>query len=710
MSDEHADVANAEPGSPRPAPKPRRRRALRWLLIGLGSFTALIIACEIAGWPFLAKPVEQALTDTLRREVLLREAEDSTSTQGATVRFFGGLTVKVPLLQIAAPVWSQQPFFLQAQDAEMRLSYGALWRARKGHPLDIELLRANRLAVNAERLKDGRASWQFGDPAAAPAEPDERMAMPTVRELTVRDGRLNYVDAPLRANIQGQVRLSEGSVADNDVSGLVGKAEGTYGGYKVNAELSAAGAMPLLAPGEGAAPTPVQFEIRSNRSAIRFRGTVTDVLQLSGLSGALKVSGPSLGAVGEPLGVTLPTTGPFVIDGKITKQGDLWRFVADQATVGSSRLRAALTYDARRKVPLLAGEVRGPNLMLVDLAPSIGAQPAPRPDAKPSVPGARVLPSREFDLPSLRAMDANVLMSFDRVDLGDLFALPFSPLKTHLTLQGGRLRLSDLEAATAEGTVRGDISLDGTGKIALWKTDLRWSDVRLERWLDQKREGDAPPYLSGRLFGRAQLAGEGRSTAQILGSLDGSVRTSLRGGQISHLAVEAAGIDVAELLGVLIRGDEDLPVQCALVDLKATNGVLKPRAMVVETKDSNVWVDGSLSLRDETMDLRAVVSPNDFSPLTLRTPLRVKGSFSKPDISLEKAPLARKAGLAVLLGLINPAAALLPLLDPGSDDKHAQDCAGLIERLRKAPGAPIGRASDASTDGQRKENAQARAE
>ena len=669
------------------------------MLIGLGGLVALVIAFEIAGWPFLAKPVEQALSDTLKREVLLRAAEDSTSTAGATVRFFGGLKVKVPLLQIGAPVWSQRPFFLQAQGAQMRLSYGALWRARQGHPLDIEQLRADRLIVHAERLKDGRASWQFGDPAAAPAEPDEAMAMPTVQELTVNDGQLHYQDAPLRADIQGRVRLSEGALADRNLSGLVGSAEGTYGGFDVSAELSAAGAMPLLAPADGAPPTPVQFEIRSNRSAIRFRGNVTDLLQLSGLSGVLKVSGPSLGAVGEPLGVTLPTTGPFVIDGKITKQGDLWRFVADQATVGSSRLTAALTYDARRAVPLLSGEVRGPRLLLVDLAPSIGARPAPRPDAKPVVPGARVLPDREFDLPSLRAMDANVLMSFDRVELGDLFALPLSPLKTHLTLNGGKLRLSDVEAATAEGTLRGNISLDGTGKSALWKTDLRWSEVRLERWLDQKREGDAPPYVSGRLFGRAQLAGEGRSTAQILGSLQGSVRTTLRGGKISHLAVEAAGIDVAELLGVLVRGDEDLPVQCALVDLQASKGVLRPRAMVVETKDSNMWIDGSLSLREEAMDLRVVVSPNDFSPLTLRTPLRVQGSFSQPDISLEKAPLARKAGLAVLLGLINPAAALLPLLDPGSDDEHTQDCAALIERLRKAPGAPIGRAPAASPNG-----------
>jgi uncharacterized protein involved in outer membrane biogenesis len=118
--------------------------------------------------------------------------------------------------------------------------------------------------------------------------------------------------------------------------------------------------------------------------------------------------------------------------------------------------------------------------------------------------------------------------------------------------------------------------------------------------------------------------------------------------------------------------------------------VLRPRAMVVDTKDSTVWADGTLSLAEENMDLRAVVTPKDFSPLALRTPLRVQGTFSDPKISLEKAPLARKVGTAVLLGLLNPLAALIPLVDTGERQPSGEGCNALLERARKhaQPGAP----------------------
>ena len=41
--------------------------------------------------------------------------------------------------------------------------------------------------------------------------------------------------------------------------------------------------------------------------------------------------------------------------------------------------------------------------------------------------------------------------------------------------------------------------------------------------------------------------------------LSGQVRSSLRGGSLSHLVVEAAGVDVAEALGLLFQGDASLP-------------------------------------------------------------------------------------------------------------------------------------------------------
>jgi len=50
------------------------------------------------------------------------------------------------------------------------------------------------------------------------------------------------------------------------------------------------------------------------------------------------------------------------------------------------------------------------------------------------------------------------------------------------------------------------------------------------------------------------MQGQGRSTADILASLKGDVRTELHGGCVSHLAVEEAGIDIAESLGAAPAG------------------------------------------------------------------------------------------------------------------------------------------------------------
>jgi hypothetical protein len=111
--------------------------------------------------------------------------------------------------------------------------------------------------------------------------------------------------------------------------------------------------------------------------------------------------------------------------------------------------------------------------------------------------------------------------------------------------------------------------------------------------------------------------------------------------------------------------------------------------LVLDTRDSAVWVDGTLSLASEALDLRVVVMPRDFSLLTLRTPLRVHGSFAAPEVSFDKAPLARKLAASLLLGLVNPLAALIPLLDPGDDDaatRGAAGCHDIAERAAKRKG------------------------
>jgi len=99
--------------------------------------------------------------------------------------------------------------------------------------------------------------------------------------------------------------------------------------------------------------------------------------------------------------------------------------------MSATAISAAIQLRRARKVPLLSGELSGERLVLVDLAPAFGA---PR-RARATRPAAsKVLPEREFDVPSLHAMDADVKVNVRRAELGRLFAQPLEPLQGDLSL------------------------------------------------------------------------------------------------------------------------------------------------------------------------------------------------------------------------------------------------------------------------------------
>jgi AsmA family protein len=495
------------------------------------------------------------------------------------------------------------------------------------------------------------------------------------------------------------------------------KGDGRYQGRRLKIDFASAGVLPWVADEEPAIAVPLTVQARLGRASLSFQGSAVDALGLSGLKGRFSVDGPSLAAVGRPIGLTLPTTTAFHTEGDLDKWGETWRVAVRSATVGLSRLDGDFVYQGARSPPLLTGRLGGTRLMLADLGPAIGTTPlepaaeaasASAPAAKPAKPlkarsnrQGKLLPARPFDLASLRAMNADVHIDINEADLNTKLLQPLRPLRGQLTLADGVLTLGALDARTAGGRMTGGLKLDGRGNTALWNADLRWDGIRLEQWIRQAREDGAPPYVSGRLGGRAVVEGQGISTAAILATMKGTVSTELRDGKVSHLLVEKAGIDLAEGLGLMIKGDDTLPVSCAVADLVAESGVLRPRVMVLDTTDSTIWVDGSLSLASEALDLRAVVSPKDFSPLTLRTPLRVAGSFSQPVVSLDKGPVAARLAGAVALALVNPLAALIPFIDIGSAgaaERGSEGCRSLVQRGMKsaAPAVP-GKTAPATT-------------
>ncbi len=688
--------------TPPAAPLTRVPRWAYGLAATLLALAAAVAVGEWRGWPFLAGPLQRLLSDRLERRVQLSDNRDTAGAPAGArgdafrVRFIGGLRLHTTRLEVAAPDWSSAPHLLRARDVDLEIGYADLWRAQRGGRLRVHRLQASSLDAQLERAADGRTSWQLGPPPGKlPADAAlEPLRLPQWGRLQVGSGLVHYRDAPLAIDVQARVLLQDAAASapagagqrlQVDVTGFVRK-------LPVKIDAVAFGVQPWSAGDVSTVPVPLALQASVGRARLSFYGTATDATQLSGLVGRYGLQGPSLAAVGDAFGVTLPTTAAFSMGGLVRVQGDTWYTVVDDASIGLSHLNGAFVYEAARNPPLLAGRLGGARLMLVDLGPVVGTTAIVPADAlgsglvvKPSKGAGKVLPDRPFDLPSLRKMDADVSIDIAHADLNTVYLEPLQPLRGHLQLADAVLTLRELDTRTAQGRLKGQLALDGRSERALWTTDLRWDDVRLERWIRQPRANGAPPYVSGRLNGSATLAGQGRSTAEILANLKGQVRSELRGGSVSHLVIEAAGLDIAQSLGVLIKGDDALPVSCAVADLVADRGVLRTRVMVLDTSDSTVWIDGSLSLASEQLDLRAVVSPKDRSPLALRTPLRVEGSFSDPRLVLDKGAIGGKVAAAFALALLNPLAALIPLFDMGNADEAGRGAAGCQALIKRMP-------------------------
>ena len=720
-----------------------------WRKVGYGALGVLLVLvlalciCEAIEWPFLRHPLESKLSQMLDRHVAFGDKFG--------VRLFGSVRAHTDSMTIG-PAPANGPTlvddagkprdFMHADNVRLALRYGTLYQQWKGsgQPLAVKLLDVDGLELNLKRNADGRANWQFGAAQAASAASSPQL--PTFERLNVRNGQLRVVDEPLQITADARVATHEGTAEaaaiaasgastpqvrvatvgstrlagsapiaasggtatpgrgalaiDDNTPGLQVDGRGTYRKAPLLIQLRSSGLLPLAESDSAAVAVPLWLDVHADKTAIRVDGTATDLLHFGGMDATFVASGPSLAAVGDALGITLPTTPKFATHGRLQKHGDVWSAGIAAMDIGTSRLNGDFKFDTAPAVPVLTGRLGGARLALADLGPAFGAAPPDAPASASNAKPGKVIPNRAFDIPSLKAMNADVGVQLAVLDLGTTMLEPIKPLQGRITLQNGVLDLRDLLARTSAGEVQGAIGLDSRPANPKWNADLRWSGIQLDRFIKTRdvavhkdASGNKPDvgYISGALGGNAQLKGEGNSSAKLLASLDGTARLWVRDGTVSHVLVEAAGIDVAQALGVFVKGDDKLPMQCALAQFDLVNGKVMPEVFVIDTKDTTMLIDGDLSLATESLDLRMTAHPHDFSPLALRTPVKVTGTFDAPHIRPEAGPLIKRGATAAVLSLANPLAALLALVDFKQNERDV--CTAAVSHVQGAAQAGV---------------------
>lgn len=443
----------------------------------------------------------------------------------------------------------------------------------------------------------------------------------------------------------------------------------------------------VLALQDATRPFPIQFDVHIGDTRIAVVGTLSDPAHLAALDLRLWLQGRSMAQLYELTGVALPETPAYATDGRLIARlrgGGVYRYEDFTGRVGGSDLNGTLVFQDQSPRPLLTGSLVSNLLQFSDLGPIVGADSRAsrrqRGDTT-SQPADRVLPVEEFRTDRWKTIDADVRFTGRRIVRSK--ALPINDLYVHVLLDNGVLTLDPLRFGVAGGSIAGTIHLDGSADPLTGRFQIAARHLRLRQLFPTF----APMQTSvGEINGDAALSAVGNSPARLAATSNGEAKLLINDGAISNTLLEAAGLNVANVVYNKVFGDKTTHIQCGATDLVFSNGVVEPRVFALDTDDALVNVDGKVDLREEGLDLTVHPHTKGFRIFSLRSPLYVDGTFAKPKVGVDLPMLALRGGAVVGLALINPFAALIPLLAP-SNVKDSP-CSQMFARMQSLPTAP----------------------
>lgn len=406
------------------------------------------------------------------------------------------------------------------------------------------------------------------------------------------------------------------------------------------------------------------------------KGTIRDPAQSRSIDMKLSLAGGTLAELYRIIGVPLPPTPAYRIAGRLLQRGEVWEFRQFTGAVGSSDLSGTFIVDRGRSPQFMKADLTSKKLDLADLAGFVGAEKAAPGKVISGTPG-RVLPENPYNLDKLKAADADIRFAGKQIMTE---RLPITEMSTHLIVKGGVLTLSPLNFGIAGGKLVSDIVLDGRASVIASRADIRVQSLQLEQLLPKLKISKASV---GEMDGRIRLTARGNSIAAMLGTANGHTALLVGEGEVSDLILRLSNLDVANTLGVLMRGDRNIPIRCMVADLAFENGIMHPQQFIFDTAHTTLVGSGKANFADETLDLRLVAKPKDASLLSLRGPIVIGGTFADPSVLPDMKQLTARGAAAVVLGTIaTPLAALVPFIQFGKAD--AVDCGPLMQAAKQA--------------------------
>lgn len=655
----------ARAGLTRAAVWPWKRIAL--LFAGVFGVLAatFVLFVTFADWNAMKGPISRFASSAAGRPIEIRGDLDVDPWS---------LTPRIRVTQLYVgnpPIYNERGMFAEVQNAEVDVRLFPLFFGR----LDIVRLDLDGANIALYRSAEGVSNWAPN--ARAGGKP---FNLPAIRSFSVTNGEVILVDDKRGMELSA-VFTSNESQEDTDQRRFVLNGDGSLNNRPFKVELTGAALINVRRD----RPYAFNADVRMGGTRLLADGSIRRPFDLSAFTADITASGPDMADLYYLIGLTLPNTPPYQLAGNVARTGDRYTMTALNGRVGDSDLAGNFNVTRVNNRPRLVGEFSSRSLDFDDLLTVLGAAPDTSESASDEQRAAaarlaargRLLPDARLDISRVRNMDAEVTYAAAEVRATNI---PLRAVTLTLSLDHGLLRLDPLTLTLTQGRLGGAVSINARQDVPRVDLDMRLADARMESMF---RAMETPP-LTGPLYGRIRLSGSGAAMHDAAANADGDIMLVTPRGEIREALAELTGINVIRGLGLFLSDDQGtIPVRCGVAAFRVRNGIAQAHAIAFDTETILITGTGSISLHDESVNLRLEGQPKEARLVSIGAPITISGQLRSPSIGVDAGEALGQGGFAAVLGsLVAPIVGVLPFVDLGLAEDA--DCAALIAEARAA--------------------------
>jgi len=514
--------------------------------------------------------------------------------------------IEAEQVTIGNPSWTKPG--IMAEVGKLTVTFAPLLSRQSG----IRLLRIDSAQLHLMRDDAGYANWQRADPDKSPGAP-----LPMISALEVVHTHLALTDERLHLVYDGDLSV----VGPDSTQPLQMEGSGVLNQHPVTFQLKG-DALSSAVPDK---PYAFEFDERSSGSHFTARGSLPRPFDVRLVDAEFDASGADLRDLYYLLGVSLPNTGAFHLQGRMVRRGNETLLDDLKAVSGQSDVKGRISLTTQKSSRTLVHvDLSSALLRLADVGLRAAGRD-PHPDAPP-----KLFSDVQLITPVTRRVDATGKYSAHRLLLS---RVEVSELSAPFTIERGLVEAPDVTGHFLGGNFALHLHVDSNQTPARTRIEMTLTDLHLAQ-IPHKTE---PPPFEGLLRLQIHAQGQGDSMHALAAGADGTLSARVSQGTIRASLAELTGMDWRGLGLTLTRSSREAPVHCAAADFAIHSGVMQMTRFFIDSERVFISGEGRVLLDPETLDLKLHGEPKGLRILRLKAPVLVQGTLLQPKFSVDMA-------------------------------------------------------------------------